>query len=49
MHYDLYGKAHGGEIVFDESIDFSKDTDFQTIMTNALKTNPERNVNRRSV
>lgn len=34
-------EAHGGEIVFDESIDFSKDTDFQTIMTNALKTNPD--------
>ncbi len=34
-------KEHGGEIVFDESIDFSKDTDFQTIMTNALKTNPD--------
>ncbi len=34
-------EAHGGEIVFDESIDFSKDTDFQTIMTNALNTNPD--------
>ena len=31
----------GGEIVFDESIDFTKDTDFQTIMTNALNSNPD--------
>ena len=31
----------GGEIVFDESIDFTKDTDFQTIMTNALNKNPD--------
>lgn len=34
-------KAHGGEIVFDESVDFSKDTDFQTIMSNALNTKPD--------
>lgn len=34
-------EANGGEIVFDESIDFSKDTDFQTIMSNALNTNPD--------
>ncbi len=32
---------HGGEIVFDESIDFSKDTDFQTIMSNALNAKPD--------
>lgn len=34
-------EEHGGEIVFDESIDFSKDTDFQTIMVNALNTDPD--------
>lgn len=34
-------EAHGGEVVFDESIDFSKDTDFQTIMSNALNTKPD--------
>lgn len=34
-------EANGGEVVFDESIDFSKDTDFQTIMTNALAKNPD--------
>ncbi|WP_431027122.1 ABC transporter substrate-binding protein [Lysinibacillus sp. LZ02] len=34
-------EANGGEIVFDESIDFTKDTDFQTIMTNALSKNPD--------
>lgn len=34
-------EAHGGEIVFDESIDFSKDTDFQTIMSNALNAKPD--------
>lgn len=31
----------GGEVVFDESIDFSKDTDFQTIVANALEENPD--------
>lgn len=34
-------EENGGEIVFDESIDFSKDTDFQTIMSNALSKNPD--------
>lgn len=34
-------EKNGGEVVFDESIDFSKDTDFQTIMTNALAKNPD--------
>lgn len=34
-------EEHGGEIVFDESIDFSKDTDFQTIMSNALNAKPD--------
>ncbi|MGO1060223.1 ABC transporter substrate-binding protein [Planococcus sp. FY231025] len=31
----------GGEVVFDESIDFSKDTDFQTIVANALEEKPD--------
>ncbi|MGM0919885.1 MAG: ABC transporter substrate-binding protein [Bacillota bacterium] len=31
----------GGEIVFDGSVDFSKETDFFTIMTNALKEKPD--------
>lgn len=31
----------GGEVVFNESIDFSKDTDFQTIVSNALEENPD--------
>ncbi|AOV07351.1 ABC transporter substrate-binding protein [Sporosarcina ureilytica] len=34
-------EGHGGEIVFDESIDFSKDTDFQTILSNALSKDPD--------
>ncbi|MDS9471574.1 ABC transporter substrate-binding protein [Sporosarcina pasteurii] len=34
-------EEHGGEIVFDESIDFSKDTDFQTILSNALSKDPD--------
>ena len=34
-------EANGGEIVFDESIDFAKDTDFQTIMSNALSNDPD--------
>ena len=34
-------EGNGGEIVFDESIDFSKDTDFQTIMSNALSKDPD--------
>ena len=31
----------GGEVVFNESIDFSKDTDFQTIVANALESDPD--------
>lgn len=31
----------GGEVVFNESIDFSKDTDFQTIVANALEQDPD--------
>lgn len=31
----------GGEVVFNESIDFSKDTDFQTIVANALEEKPD--------
>lgn len=31
----------GGEVVFNESIDFSKDTDFQTIVSNALEQDPD--------
>ncbi len=31
----------GGEVVYDESIDFGKDTDFYTIVTNALNKNPD--------
>ena len=34
-------EENGGEIVFDESVDFSKDTDFQTIMSNALSKDPD--------
>ncbi len=34
-------EENGGEIVFDESIDFSKDTDFQTIVANALEKDPD--------
>lgn len=31
----------GGEVVFNESIDFSKETDFYTIVTNALEKDPD--------
>ncbi|MDW7673570.1 MAG: ABC transporter substrate-binding protein [Bacillota bacterium] len=34
-------EAQGGEIVFPGSIDFNKDTDFFTIVTNALKEKPD--------
>jgi branched-chain amino acid transport system substrate-binding protein len=34
-------EENGGEVVFNESIDFSKDTDFQTIVSNALQQNPD--------
>ncbi len=31
----------GGEVVFEADIDFNKDTDYQPIVTNALKQNPD--------
>lgn len=34
-------KEKGGEVVYNGSIDFNKDTDFFTIVTNALKENPD--------
>ncbi|MFD2682220.1 ABC transporter substrate-binding protein [Bacillus seohaeanensis] len=34
-------KELGGEVVYKGSIDFSKDTDYFTIVTNALKKNPD--------
>ena len=34
-------KEIGGEVVYKGSIDFSKDTDFFTIVTNALKEKPD--------
>lgn len=34
-------EENGGEVVFNESIDFSKDTDFQTIVANALEEKPD--------
>lgn len=36
-----YWKEQGGEIVYNASIDFAKDTDFFTIITNALNENPD--------
>jgi branched-chain amino acid transport system substrate-binding protein len=36
-----YWKKKGGEVVFETSIDFTKDTDFFTIVTNALKEKPD--------
>lgn len=36
-----YWEEQGGEVVYNSSIDFSKDTDFFTIVTNALKENPD--------
>ncbi|SEN55990.1 amino acid/amide ABC transporter substrate-binding protein, HAAT family [Mesobacillus persicus] len=36
-----YWEEQGGEIVYNSSIDFTKDTDFFTIITNALKENPD--------
>jgi branched-chain amino acid transport system substrate-binding protein len=36
-----YWEKQGGKVVFNSSIDFTKDTDFFTIVTNALKTNPD--------
>ncbi|WP_226580823.1 ABC transporter substrate-binding protein [Halobacillus litoralis] len=36
-----YWEEQGGEVVYNSSIDFSKDTDFFTLVTNALKENPD--------
>jgi len=36
-----YWEKQGGKVVFDSSIDFAKDTDFFTIVTNALKKKPD--------
>ncbi|GLH62537.1 ABC transporter substrate-binding protein [Parageobacillus sp. G301] len=36
-----YWEKQGGEVVYKTSIDFSKDTDFFTIVTNALKEKPD--------
>lgn len=36
-----YWEKQGGKVVYDSSIDFSKDTDFFTIVTNALKEKPD--------
>ncbi|UOQ94614.1 ABC transporter substrate-binding protein [Halobacillus shinanisalinarum] len=36
-----YWKEQGGEVVYNSSVDFSKDTDFFTMVTNALKEEPD--------
>lgn len=36
-----YWEKEGGKVVYESSIDFSKDTDFFTIVTNALKDKPD--------
>lgn len=36
-----YWEKKGGKVVYNASIDFAKDTDFFTILTNALKTKPD--------
>ncbi|WP_406944793.1 ABC transporter substrate-binding protein [Halobacillus sp. SY10] len=36
-----YWEEQGGEVVYNSSIDFSKDTDFFTLVTNALKEDPD--------
>lgn len=36
-----YWEEQGGEIIYKASIDFAKDTDFFTIVTNALNKNPD--------
>ncbi|SEB14890.1 branched-chain amino acid transport system substrate-binding protein [Thalassobacillus cyri] len=36
-----YWKEQGGEVIYDSSIDFSKETDFFTLVTNALKEDPD--------
>lgn len=34
-------EKQGGEVVFESSVDFAKDTDFFTLLTNAMKKNPD--------
>ncbi|WP_394139340.1 ABC transporter substrate-binding protein [Cytobacillus oceanisediminis] len=36
-----YWEEQGGKVVYNSSIDFAKETDFFTIVTNALKENPD--------
>lgn len=36
-----YWEGLGGEVVFDSSVDFSSDTDFFTLISNALASNPD--------
>src|SRR5690625_7496118 len=36
-----YWEENGGEVVHNSSIDFSKDTDFFTMITNALEEDPD--------
>lgn len=36
-----YWKKQGGEVVYESSINFAKDTDFFTVITNALKKKPD--------
>lgn len=36
-----YWKEQGGEVVYESAIDFTKDTDFFTIITNALNEDPD--------
>lgn len=36
-----YWESQGGEVVYESPIDFAKDTDFFTIITNALKGDPD--------
>ncbi|NSL51676.1 ABC transporter substrate-binding protein [Calidifontibacillus erzurumensis] len=36
-----FWEEKGGEVVYESSVDFAKDTDFFTILTNALKKNPD--------
>ncbi|WJE14983.1 ABC transporter substrate-binding protein [Halobacillus sp. ACCC02827] len=36
-----YWEEQGGEVVYNSSIDFTKDTDFFTLVTNALKEDPD--------
>lgn len=36
-----YWEKKGGEVVFESSVDFAKDTDFFTLLTNALESDPD--------